>query len=333
VREFTGSPTLSAIVPATNGARTLPRCIEAIRSGSEQPDELVVVTEPTGAGPAAARNEGAARARGEILVFVDADVLVHHDALARIRAAFHEDAGLTAVFGSYDDRPEAPGAVSGFRNLLHHHVHQRAAGPAQTFWAGLGAVRRAAFLTAGGFDAARYSRPSIEDIELGIRLVAAGARIELDPALQGTHLKAWTVGEMVRTDFGRRGVPWIRLLVGRREAPTGLNLGWRHRASATAAVVGAIGLAARRRAPVVAGVLALVALNASFYALLLRRRGPAQAAVGVGLHAIHHVVSAAALPVGALSHARDELSGARTSRRIARTPRAAGRSSLAHRRA
>ena len=31
----------------------------------------------------------------------------------------------TALFGSYDDAPAAPGLVSQFRNLLHHYVHQQ----------------------------------------------------------------------------------------------------------------------------------------------------------------------------------------------------------------
>jgi GT2 family glycosyltransferase len=326
-----GAPTVSVVIPATNGPPTLPRCIEAMRSGSTPPDELVVVSEPPGASPAAARNEGALRARGEVLVFVDADVLVHPDALARIEAAFDADAGLTAVFGSYDDRPEAPGVVSAFRNLLHHHVHQCARGPAQTFWAGLGAVRRDAFLAAGGFDELQFPRSSIEDVELGMRLTTAGARIDLDPGVQGTHLKAWSLGEMVRTDFARRGVPWVRLLLRRREVPSGLNLGWRHRASAVASVLGLVGVVARRPAPVAAGALLLVALNGSFYALLLRRRGPSQAAAGIGLHALHHLVSAAALPAGALTHAGDKLSAAGTSRRASRTRPAAGPSSFAHR--
>ena len=157
--------------------------------------------EPTLAGPAEARNLGAQRARGDVLVFVDADVVVHADAFHRIRAALEADQGLTAIFGSYDDSPPAPGAVSGFRNLLHHYVHQSSPGPATTFWAGLGAIRRDAFLASGGFDAARYPRASIEDVELGIRLAEAGARIVLDPELQGTHLKEWGLGEMLRTDF------------------------------------------------------------------------------------------------------------------------------------
>ena len=118
---------------------------------------------------------------------------------------------LVAVFGSYDDQPADPAPVSRFRNLLHHHVHSSSPGPAETFWAGLGAIRRDAFLAAGGFDAARYPEPAIEDIELGTRLVADGASIVLDPQIRGTHLKRWSLTSMVRTDLVRRGIPWVQL--------------------------------------------------------------------------------------------------------------------------
>ncbi|MDX6482586.1 MAG: hypothetical protein QOE95_357, partial [Gaiellaceae bacterium] len=179
---------LSAIVPATNSPPTLGACRAALEAAVEAGDEVIVVEEAGGPGPASARNAGADRAGGDVLVFVDADVVVHSDALDRIRRAFASDDALDALFGSYDDAPAADGLVSGFRNLLHHHVHQTSRGPATTFWAGLGAVRKAAFEAEGGFDAARYPEPSVEDIELGMRLVASGRRIELDPAIQGTHL-------------------------------------------------------------------------------------------------------------------------------------------------
>ncbi len=289
---------LSVIVPATNDPPTLANCLAAIGAADEPPEQFVVVREPPGAGPAEARNLGAAGAGGDVLVFVDADVAVHPDAFRRIRAAFAADPGLTAVFGSYDDDPPAPGAVSGFRNLLHHHVHQGSPGPAGTFWAGLGAVRRDSFSEAGGFDSARYPRSSIEDVELGIRLAEAGGRIVLDPELQGTHLKAWRLADMVRTDFARRGVPWVELLLEGRGSRSALNLGARHRASVAAAIALAAGLATRRPRVVVPSALALLVLNRSFYALLARRRGPGQAAAGVGLHALHHLVSAAALAAG-----------------------------------
>ena len=294
-------PRLTAIVPATNRPPTLDRCVAAIEGADEAPEQLVVVDECAHPGPAAARNEGARRADGDVLVFVDADVVVHADAFRRIRHAF-ADEGLAGLFGSYDDSPAEPDAVSGFRNLLHHHVHQSGAGPAETFWAGLGALRRDAFIRAGGFDEARYAVPSIEDVELGLRLARDGARIVLDPDVQGTHLKRWTLGEMVRTDLFQRGIPWVELLLRGGGGSAALNLGWRHRLSALAAVGVAGGVVGRRPLVAASSLGALLALNQDFYALLLRKRGPAQAAAGVGLHVVHHLTSVAAVPAGIAAH-------------------------------
>ena len=293
---------LSAIVPATNAPPTLAACLAAIEAAAEPPDEVIVVDRASAPGPAAARNEGAERAGGDVLVFVDADVVVHRDAFARIRRAFADDDGLDVLFGSYDDAPAAGGVISGFRNLLHHHVHQTSPGEATTFWAGLGAIRKSAFEAEGGFDAARYPEPSIEDIELGMRLAASGRPIRLDPAIQGTHLKAWTLTSMLRTDFARRGVPWVELLLERGGSASALNLGWRHRLSAAAAVSGAVALLASRPRPAIAAGAALVLLNADFYALLGRRLGPPGVVAGVGLHALHHLAGAAAVPAGALRY-------------------------------
>jgi len=293
---------LSAIVPATNAPPTLGACLEAIRAADGGPEELIVVEE--GGGPADARNRGAARASGDVLVFVDADVVVHPDAFARIRRTFEGDSSLAALFGSYDDRPAAPGAVSAFRNLLHHHVHHAGAGPATTFWAGLGAVRRDAFEAVGGFDAERYLVPSVEDIDLGTRLAAAGHRIELDPALQATHLKAWGLRGMIESDLWHRGVPWVELLLRHGSRSAALNLGWRHRASAAASLLTVAALLRGRLRTAVLGIAALVALNRSFYALLARRRGRAEAAAGVGLHALHHLVAALSVPVALVERLR-----------------------------
>jgi len=290
-------------VPATNAPPTLDRCLDAIRGADEPPDELIVVDEGSG-GPAEARNRGAVRATGDVVVFVDADVVVHRDAFRRIRRAFDADASLAGLFGSYDDRPADPGTVSAFRNLLHHHVHQQGAGPATTFWAGLGAVRRDCFDAAGGFDADRYPVPSVEDVDLGARLTAAGHRIELDPDLQGTHLKAWSLRSMVESDLWDRGVPWVGLLLRHRTASSALNLGWRHRLSAIASLVAAGSLLRGRLRTTVAALAALVALNRSFYVLLARKRGRLEAAKGVGLHALHHLVSAASVPIALIEHLR-----------------------------
>jgi len=284
-------------VPASNGPPTLEACLQAIRGADDPPEEVIVARD--GNGPASARNDGAEKASGDVLVFVDADVLPHADAFNRIRRAFAADPDLAAVFGSYDDTPAAPGIVSTFRNLLHHHVHQQGAGPATTFWTGLGAVRRTTFVAVGGFNP---DQRWLEDVDLGMRLSRAGGRIVLDPAIQGTHLKGWSLWEMVRTDFARRGVPWVGLLLCHGGNPRALNLGWRHRASAVASLTAAWSLLRGRPRTAVAALTALAALNASFYALLARRRGLLETTVGVGLHAVHHIVGALSIPAGVAAH-------------------------------
>ncbi len=258
---------------------------------------------PPGSGPAAARNAGVALTRADVVVFVDSDVVVQEDVFTRIGAAFAADRDLAAVFGSYDDRVWTSELITGFRNLLHHIVHQRSGGEVDSFWAGLGAVRRTAFDAAGGFDAERYPHPSIEDIELGTRLAELG-RIRLDPDLRGTHLKRWTLSTMVRTDFASRGVPWVALLVERRRVPATLNLGARERASVVAALAVAYGLVLRRPGVVASGIVAGATLNADLFCLLHRRLGVRGAVAGAGLHAIHQVTAVAAVPAGIVAARR-----------------------------
>lgn len=307
---------LTAVVPATNSPPTLDRCLAAIRSTSEPPDELIVVDQPDAGGPAAARNAGALNATGDVVVFVDADVEVHEDTFTRIRAAFQDDPELTALFGSYDDRPGAPGPVSVFRNLLHHHVHQTSAGPAETFWAGLGAVRVDVFRSVGGFDAERFQTPSVEDIDLGMRLAADGHRITLNPRVQGKHLKRWTLLSMVQTDLFSRGIPWTGLLMRRRSTSGALNLGWRHRLSAGSCLLGVGAGAAQEGFLLLLAPLLLLSLNRSFYSLLLRRGGPVTATAGVMLHALHHLTAVAAVPMGIAAHLSRERTAARAAARL-----------------
>jgi cellulose synthase/poly-beta-1,6-N-acetylglucosamine synthase-like glycosyltransferase len=259
------APDVSVIVPAYNCPQVLQQCLTGLLA-SDLPRarwELIVVDDsstdatPTVAsavadrvlsttngprGPGEARNLGATAASAPILLFVDADVVVTPVTLSGFVRTFATNPDVAAVFGSYDDRP------SQYRNLLHHYVHSTGASEASTFWAGCGAVRRSVFLEAGGYDTKRYPRPQIEDIELGYRLIDQGLRIRLAPDLQGKHLKRWTFWNMVRTDFRDRAVPWMHLLIDRREVTAHGPLNLQHMEKvltiiSTAAVL-AFGLAA-----------------------------------------------------------------------------------------
>ena len=308
----------SIIVPTHDDRGELESCLHALHVELTETSELIVVVDGPPAepattvaravgarvlalerrgGPGAARNHGAKHARGDVLVFVDADVVVRAGGLGRIERAFADDPALIAMFGSYDASPRSPGLVSRYRNLLHHFVHQEGSAAATTFWAGLGAVRRVDFWRVGGFNATAFTRPSVEDIELGYRLRAGGGRILLDRELQGTHLKRWTLSSMVRTDVSNRAVPWARLVLAKDRVPSELNLRASQRASAGLAILVLVAGVIAFWRPVLLLLTAVVlliiaAINRRFYRLLWRQGGMRLAATGFALHLLYFVYSA-----------------------------------------
>jgi GT2 family glycosyltransferase len=248
---------VSVIVPVFNGGEDFDRCLAAVNRSDWPAYECIVVDDASSdrrtaeiarrhgvrleqleqrSGPALARNAGVMKARGEIIFFTDADVLLHSDALSKAMAVLEADPGVAAVFGSYDDTPGHDSLLSRYRNLYHHWNHQIANEEASTFWTGCGAIRREPFIELGGFSS-DYKKPSIEDIELGYRLREAGYRIRLLKTMLGTHLKHWKFWDMVRTDIFQRGVPWVALLRRHRSAPADLNLNWRARIATVSAAL------------------------------------------------------------------------------------------------
>src|SRR5262249_19507139 len=215
--------------------------------------------------------------------------------------------------------PAAQGVVSQYRNLLHHFVHQQGhfvhdIRPAHTFWTGCGTIRRAVFLDFGGFDPRLYPRPAIEDIELGYRLTRAGHRIVLARDVLATHMKRWTLREMVRTDIFRRGVPWMLLIKRTGTVETDLNVKAAQKLCVAltgltliAAACGAAAPRADRAVPAertsVASLAAIVALNRSFFAFLARRKGWRFACAALPLHMVYYVCCALSVVI-AMAHWR-----------------------------
>jgi GT2 family glycosyltransferase len=154
-------------------------------------------------------------------------------------------------------------------------------------------IRRDVFLEFGGFDPRLYPRPAIEDIELGYRLSRAGHRIVLARDVLATHLKRWTLAEVVRTDIFRRGVPWMLLIKRTGTIETDLNV--RASQKACVALTGLTILEALAApffpwAAIGIGctMTAIIALNRDFFLFLSRRKGPGFAASAFGLQLVYY---------------------------------------------
>jgi glycosyltransferase involved in cell wall biosynthesis len=300
---------MTAVVPAYNAEWCIARAIRSLLDAGFDAADIVVADDastdrtpeiaasygvtlvrlPTNSGAAAARNAGAAMARGDVLFFVDADVAVRPDVRAPLEASFASATAADAVFGLYDDAPVCAGTVGRFRNLLHHFVHLHGPEKPHSFWTGCGAVRTAMFRHLGGFDAGMRM---MEDVEFGMRLTSAGGTIRIDRQLRAQHLKTWSFRSMIRMDVFDRAIPWSRLLLFRHAMVNELNIDLRHRVTAIFAVLLCASLVmtvfdARWLFVSAAAFVAFVTLNAAFHVLALQRLGWIGGLAAIPLHVIH----------------------------------------------
>jgi len=315
------TPRVSAIVAARNAAPTLARCLDALLAQATDEVELIVVDDhstdetraialrypvklielPQHAGVSAARNRGAEAARGELLFFLDADVILAPGGMRRVLATMSRPE-VGALIGSYDAYPDDVSIVSQFKNLAHHYFHQHSHLEATTFWGACGAVRRECFFAAGGFDEKRFKLPSIEDVELGYRLIDQSVRIVLDPALQVKHLKKWTLTSLVATDVTRRAIPWTLLWMERRRPHHDLNFSYDQRIAAMMSVALVLAILLSLANPylwIVVGALLIVAyqLNRGLF-MLLTKGGPRLAIAGFFLQQLYYLYSLFGLAMG-----------------------------------
>lgn len=202
---------ISVIIPNRDGANTIARCLEAAFASRGAAFEVIVVDDASSdrsvelirrfpcwliqldrhQGAAAARNAGAAWARGELLFFTDADCLLREDTLAAAcRALSARDAPAVAG-GTYTLLPQDDSFFSRFQSVfIHYSETKRAADPDYVATHAL-AVRAETFRRHGGF--AQGFLPILEDVEFSHRLRRAGCRLVVDPAIQVRHIFNFTL--------------------------------------------------------------------------------------------------------------------------------------------
>jgi glycosyltransferase involved in cell wall biosynthesis len=267
--------------------------------------DTVVKLSGRGSGPAYARNRGVELARGEIVAFVDDDVVVRPDTLPRMLATLDEQPEIDAVSASRDDNSGAPNFVSQYWNLLLSFGEQRHSGRCAQFAPGCGAVRRNAFLSAGMYDEWRFATASLESVELGERLLAAGNGVVLSSELRVTHLKRWNLSAVSRQVWGRstvlaRSLGYVRMRIA---APSEVVFTLTLMLTPAVALLGTLMLAAAFVPPshTANGVVALIGLlftNLPLHRFYARTRGYGFAILSAPLHIFVQVVSAAALCTG-----------------------------------
>jgi GT2 family glycosyltransferase len=208
------SPTVSVVVPTFERRASLDRLLQGLakqRYPLERFEVIVVddgskdgtlrwlsalttnfdlrVLTQSHAGPAAARNRGVAAARGEIILFLDDDVVPAPDLVAT-HVATHQASPATVAIGPMlppGDWKRPPWIQWEEQKLLHQYAAMSSGLYACTYrqlFTANASLARERFTTAGGFDV-RFDRA--EDVELGYRLHTLGMGFVFEPRARVWH--------------------------------------------------------------------------------------------------------------------------------------------------
>jgi GT2 family glycosyltransferase len=168
---------------------------EAVRQFNADRADRIRFHEQPNAGPARARNQGAALARGRTLIFIDNDIVVEPDFVRR-----HMDAGAAHPGCWIVGRIRHPAKLretpfGRYRDDLWEAFHQSHDPNEPTETDGITAANislpAADFRRLGGFDE-RFTIASCEDWELGMRARREGIRVLYDPSIVVLH-NDWAV--------------------------------------------------------------------------------------------------------------------------------------------
>ncbi len=305
-------PRISVVIPVYNAETLLAECLTALRASDGGAYEIVVVDDsstdrsrdvaaaagcrivPSGGrlGPAGARNVGAREAGGDVVFFVDSDVIVRPDTLRRLAETFAADPTLDGVIAVQAPTMRFRNACSHYKNMWMYYTHVRKAGEdVSVFYTTAAAIRREAFRDSGGFDP-NYTNPNIEDTDFGQKLARLGYRVRVAPDLEVEHVKGYDLRGLLRTDF-LRAMSLARLKLRKRaetmgkndtSVPTGYIVSMP--LAMLAAVLLVVGLATGSGLALVATFLALATifvLNLPFLRLVRTHGGPASFAFGTAI--------------------------------------------------
>jgi len=238
------TPRVSIVVPTFARPAELARCLDAIAAleravpfevvvvddgGPEPLDALIaaraarldlhLVRQPRG-GPAAARNAGAARARGAWLAFIDDDCTPDPGWLAALVRELERDDRRLLGGSVANALPGNPYATASEHVAQFVYDHNRTARAREPFFRTNNiALAADLFRAVGGFTTTIPSRTA-EDKELCDRWVAHGLALAHAPSAVVRHAHDLTLAGFLRQHFGYgRGILAFRLI--RRERSAG----------------------------------------------------------------------------------------------------------------
>lgn len=225
---------ISVIIPVFNGGGTLEACLDSIYRSHYPNYEVILVDDASidnsieiaknfpckiiklkkNSGPSTARNAGAKKAKGEVLLFIDADTKIQDNTLSLVRDSLKNE-GVCCVTGVVK-KEKYEGIINQYRNLWEHfeffRYPERTILPA-TF---LCAIWRKYFEEVGRFD--ENVKNPVDDREFGWRLVKfTNSEIRLDKKIVVEHQINYSLFSFLKRQY-RLGFYWIKTFLKKRKS-------------------------------------------------------------------------------------------------------------------
>lgn len=216
------APSVTVVIPVRNGARYLRRTLPVLRREVPPGWEIVVVNDhsrddseavarqfadcvllsPVDGNDMDARNAGVHAARGDIIVFLDADIRVTRAALLALVAGLLAP-GVTMTVGIYSEHRDLETLCGYYKNLWVRYTYLRS--PRELRWmnTAFSAIRKADIADIGYLDAFEGCKRGGSDIDFGRRIAEAGGTVVLMKDVDCDHLKEMSLRALLRNDFHR----------------------------------------------------------------------------------------------------------------------------------
>ncbi|MBL7031566.1 MAG: glycosyltransferase family 2 protein [Nitrospira sp.] len=222
---------ISIVIPTYNSAKFMPNLLDSIFKNKIDDMEVVIVddlsTDDTveiakkypvsvielekNGGPARARNIGVGEAKGDIIFFLDSDVVVMDGTIKEVEDYFRNDPSAQCVIGICATEPLNKGFVPKYMAMFEYiHLLDTPGNKVTVFAPRCGAIKKELFRDLGGYRE-KYKGADVEDFELARRICKV-ENIYLNPKILVRHQFVNNSEEAIKNYF-KRAVMWIHLFL------------------------------------------------------------------------------------------------------------------------
>lgn len=225
----------SIIIPTYNASQTIKKCLDSVAKQDFPDFETIVVNDCStdntreivnqyqviqvvlkkNSGPAAARNAGIKKAKGEIIIFIDSDVVFKNShALSKLTEIFKERPEIDGVIMIKDKIPLNKGLTPLYWAYYKYYLWNQPGEYQTSFTTERSAVKKYIFDKIGYFDE-KYKKADVEDFEFGYRMNEQGFKVLIARDIKVLH-HFETFKQSIKKTI-KRSWQWIRLFLKRKK--------------------------------------------------------------------------------------------------------------------